>query len=125
MDIFTTQLTRVSPVLIKPTSFKVKALVKDAGSNKLKEDHDQFDHHVYYFKKCIDDIFHHDKPDKKQTKDSLKNSKKKQRQSDKVNTADEGNLLDEGNYAKAYADYDDNKDESDKDHKDHHLDLYA
>lgn len=49
MDIFTTQLTRVVPVPIKPTSLKVKALLKDAASTKLKEDHDHIENHEYYF----------------------------------------------------------------------------
>ena len=49
MDIFTTQLTRVLPVPIKPTSLKVKALLKDAASGKLKDDHDHLENHDYYF----------------------------------------------------------------------------
>ncbi|PCH94306.1 MAG: hypothetical protein COB83_11940 [Gammaproteobacteria bacterium] len=49
MDIFTTVLTRVVPVPIKPTSLKVKALLKDAGAGKLKEDLDHLENHDYYF----------------------------------------------------------------------------
>ncbi len=49
MDIFTTVLTRVVPVPIKPTSLKVKALLKDAGAGKLKEDLDHLENHKYYF----------------------------------------------------------------------------
>ena len=54
MDIFTTQLTRVVPVPIKPTSLKVKALLKDAASPKLREDHDHLENHDYYFTKDND-----------------------------------------------------------------------
>ena len=49
MDIFTTQLTRVVPVPIKPTEMKVKALLKEAATGKLKEDPDHLENHDYYF----------------------------------------------------------------------------
>ena len=49
MDIFTTQLTRVVPVPIKPTEMKVKALLKEAAASKLKEDPDHLENHDYYF----------------------------------------------------------------------------
>ncbi|MCI2283644.1 hypothetical protein L3081_09895 [Colwellia sp. MSW7] len=49
MDIFTTQLTRVVPVPIKPANLKVKALLKDARVGKLKEDLDHLENHDYYF----------------------------------------------------------------------------
>jgi len=49
MDIFTTVLTRVVPVPIKPTNLKVKALLKEAGAGKLKEDLDHLENHDYYF----------------------------------------------------------------------------
>jgi hypothetical protein len=49
MDIFTTQLTRVVPVPIKPANLKVKALLKEAGAGKLKEDLDHLENHDYYF----------------------------------------------------------------------------
>jgi len=49
MDIFTTLLTRVVPVPIKPANLKVKALLKDAGASKLKEDPDHLENHYYYF----------------------------------------------------------------------------
>ena len=51
MDIFTTLLTRVVPVPIKPANLKVKALLKDAGASKLKEDPDHLENHYYYFVK--------------------------------------------------------------------------
>ena len=49
MDIFTTQLTRVVPVPIKPTSLKVKALLKEAANSKLHQDPDHVEYHEYYF----------------------------------------------------------------------------
>jgi len=49
MDIFTTVLTRVVPMPIKPASLKVKALLKEAGTSKLKEDPDHLENHDYYF----------------------------------------------------------------------------
>jgi len=51
MDIFTTQLTRVVPVPIKPANLKVKALLKEAKTSKLKEDPDHLENHDYYFDK--------------------------------------------------------------------------
>ncbi len=49
MDIFTTQLTRVVQVPIKPTSLKVKALLKEAANSKLTQDPDHLENHEYYF----------------------------------------------------------------------------
>ena len=49
MDIFTTQLTQVVQVPIKPATLKVKALLKEAGTTKLKEDHDHLENHDCYF----------------------------------------------------------------------------
>jgi len=49
MDIFTTILTRVVPVPIKPASLKVKALLKEAGTGKLKEDPEHLENHDNYF----------------------------------------------------------------------------
>jgi len=48
MDIFTTQLTRVVPVPIKPTNLKVKALLKESAASELKEDVDHLDNHKNY-----------------------------------------------------------------------------
>jgi len=47
VDIFTTQLTRVVTVPIKPTNLKVKALLKDSAANELKEDEDHLLNHYY------------------------------------------------------------------------------
>ncbi|MFT5757316.1 MAG: hypothetical protein ACI9LM_002045 [Alteromonadaceae bacterium] len=54
MDIFTTQLTRVVPVPIKPASLKVKALTKNAATDKLTDDIDHLENHEQYFKKKDD-----------------------------------------------------------------------
>jgi len=59
MDIFTTQLTRVLAVPIKPKHLKVKALVKDAGTNKLKDDHDKFDNQVFYFTQSVGEQYYY------------------------------------------------------------------
>lgn len=69
MDIFTTVLTRVVPVPIKPANLKVKALLKEAGTGKLKEDFDHLENHDYYFNevKADDDSSEQDKNLKKQT----------------------------------------------------------
>ena len=48
MDIFTTQLTKVQPVPIKPEKLKVKALVKEAASPKLTDDVDHLENHETY-----------------------------------------------------------------------------
>ncbi|MBL0711481.1 MAG: hypothetical protein JJV99_10775 [Colwellia sp.] len=49
MDIFTTALTRVVPVPIKPANLKVKALLKEARVSKLKADPDHLENHDCYF----------------------------------------------------------------------------
>lgn len=49
MDIFTTQLGKVVAVPIKPANLKVKALLKEAPTSELKEDHDHLENHDYYF----------------------------------------------------------------------------
>ncbi|MDO6447092.1 hypothetical protein Q4493_15075 [Colwellia sp. 1_MG-2023] len=49
MDIFTTVLTKVRPTPIKPEKLRVKALKKDAETQKLKEDHDHVENHDLYF----------------------------------------------------------------------------
>jgi hypothetical protein len=47
MDIFTTQLTRLQPVPIKPEKLKVKALSKDSAIRKLKEQTKEFEADEY------------------------------------------------------------------------------
>ncbi|MBL4942030.1 MAG: hypothetical protein JKY81_10250 [Colwellia sp.] len=67
MDIFTTQLTRIVPVPIKPASLKVKALLKDAGAGKLKEDSDHIENHDYYFGENNTDKEQHNAKENEQT----------------------------------------------------------
>jgi len=105
MDIFTTQLTRVVQVPIKPASLKVKALLKEAGTSKLKEDHDHLENHDYYFIKT--------KPNNERNKEDNKNdldSKPVERQ---VDTTD-----DMSNESEA-------KNESTSSEEVKHLDLYV
>jgi hypothetical protein len=49
MDIFTTQLTRVVNLPIKPAKLKVKAPKKEAASTKLSQDLDHLENHNAYF----------------------------------------------------------------------------
>jgi hypothetical protein len=49
MDIFTTQLTRVVNLPIKPAKLKVKAPKKEAASSKLSEDPDHLENHNAYY----------------------------------------------------------------------------
>lgn len=75
MDIFTTQLTRVVPVPIKPAKLKVKALLKDAGAGKLKEDLDHLENHDYYFNQSDESIQAlKDEQEHQSTKDDEKNA---------------------------------------------------
>ncbi|MBU2925653.1 hypothetical protein Q4506_11145 [Colwellia sp. 4_MG-2023] len=56
MDIFTTALTRVVQVPIKPTNNKVKGPSKTADTSKLTEDLDHIENHDTYFdEKHVDD----------------------------------------------------------------------
>lgn len=57
MDIFTTQLTRVVPVPIKPANLKVKALLKEAATSGLSQDPHHVENHEYYFNN-EDDEYH-------------------------------------------------------------------
>jgi hypothetical protein len=49
MDIFTTVLTRVVPVPIKPERLRVKALEKEPSANALTDDADHLENHEQYF----------------------------------------------------------------------------
>jgi hypothetical protein len=84
MDIFTTALTRVVPIPIKPASLKVKALLKEAATSKLKEDFDHLENHDYYFSEQKLD---NDNSKKKESK-SGKSSEDKQAETTKVEVAD-------------------------------------
>ena len=108
MDIFTTQLTRVVQVPIKPASLKVKALLKEAGTSKLKEDHDHIENHDYYIIKKKPDN-DRNKEDELDNKNNL-NSKPVKRQ---VDTTD-----DMSNESEA-------KNESTSSEEVKHLDLYV
>lgn len=48
MDIFTTVLTRVVPVPIKPERLRVKALEKEPSANALTDDADHLENHEQY-----------------------------------------------------------------------------
>lgn len=50
MDIFTTVLTRVVPVPIKPANLKVKALAKSAATNAVTDDIAGLEDQPLYFK---------------------------------------------------------------------------
>jgi len=55
MDIFTTVLTRVVPVPIKPARLRVKALVKEPATNELTDDIDHLENHEQYVDLSKDD----------------------------------------------------------------------
>jgi len=103
MDIFTTQLTRVVPVPIKPASLKVKALLKEAANSKLTQDPDHLENHEYYFT-SEEDQYHNSQEDNSQQ------AQKQSAQSDE----DINSELDKSDSAKG-------KNEG----KTKHLDLYA
>jgi hypothetical protein len=48
MDIFTTALTRVVSLPIKPERLRVKALSKEPATNELTDDIDHFENHEQY-----------------------------------------------------------------------------
>ena len=54
MDIFTTVLTRVVPVPIKPIGLKVKALMKAAATHAVSDDTAGLEEPALYFKKSSD-----------------------------------------------------------------------
>jgi hypothetical protein len=54
MDIFTTVLTRVVPVPIKPVGLKVKALMKVAATNTVSDDIAGLEEPALYFNKSPD-----------------------------------------------------------------------
>ncbi|MDT0602452.1 hypothetical protein [Thalassotalea castellviae] len=72
MDIFTTVLAKVRPNPIKPEKLRVKALDKDAETQKLKEDHDHLENHDLYFIQGKKQ--HNSKQDNRQAKQSTKES---------------------------------------------------
>ncbi|ASP49146.1 hypothetical protein [Cognaticolwellia beringensis] len=66
MDIFTTALTRVVPVPIKPTNLKVKALAKAAATHAVSDDIAGLEDPALYFKKPSDEK----SPSKEETHDN-------------------------------------------------------
>ncbi len=106
MDIFTTQLTRVVPVPIKPASLKVKALLKEAANSKLNQDPDHLENHEYYFT-SEEDQYHSSQQEKDEQKDNT------QTNVDSTIEPDESEL--------AESDSERGKNEG----KTKHLDLYA
>ena len=119
MDIFTTQLTRVVPVPIKPASLKVKKLVKDAGASKLKHDPDHIENHQYYFKKSEDETYHPDG----HTDEQEQHAELEEELATELKTLsdDDGKAIDATDNEAQDSDLPDTK----EDHKGKHLDLYA
>ncbi|XQW83783.1 hypothetical protein ACOYR1_11590 [Thalassotalea piscium] len=59
MDIFTTALTKVVPIIIKPESLKVKALLKEPEIKALSDDANRLENHErYYFIKGKEESSH-------------------------------------------------------------------
>ena len=54
MDIFTTVLTRVVPVPIKPARLRVKALEKEPSASALTDDADHLENHEQYIESAKD-----------------------------------------------------------------------
>ena len=106
MDIFTTQLTRIVPVPIKPTSLKVKALLKEAANSKLNQDPNHLENHEYYF--TSEEDKYHSSEQKSDDQDECENSANTDKDSSlalKDNDSEQGGNTDKNN--------------------DKHLDLYA
>ncbi len=115
MDIFTTQLTRVVPVPIKPASLKVKALLKEAATSKLSQDLDHIENHEYYFTK-EEEQYHSSQQESEQEQHA------KQKQEEKKladNTSNEVASEQKDEEIKLEKTSNDNKDNT------KHLDLYA
>jgi hypothetical protein len=77
MDIFTTQLVRLVQIPIKPANLKVKALLKEARTSKLKEDPEHLENHNYYF-----DNKHTDNDTNEENEQESKSAEKKAETSD-------------------------------------------
>ncbi len=107
MDIFTTQLTRVVPVPIKPASLKVKALLKEAANSKLSQDPDHLENHEYYFTKEEDQYHSKQQEAEQDTKKEQEAVKADPESSDDDKSAESDEKTDQ------------------KNNKPKHLDLYA
>jgi hypothetical protein len=66
MDIFTTALTRVVPVPIKPANLKVKALAKEAAASGVSDDLQGLEDHELYLNNQVNEKTEQDS--KKQSK---------------------------------------------------------
>ncbi len=110
MDIFTTQLTRVVPITVKPAQLKVKALVKEAAASKLSDDPDHLENHDYYFSEI----------------DAKKNDEQQNKESDKQENSKKakGSVIDETTKA-TKANKKEHKSEDENDDDVHHLDIYV
>lgn len=106
MDIFTTQLTRIVPVPIKPASLKVKALLKEAANSKLNQDPNHLENHEYYFTSEEDQ--YHNSQQEADGKEESENS---------ANTDKDSSLALKDNDSELGGNTDKNNDK--------HLDLYA
>lgn len=88
MDIFTTQLTRVVPVPIRAETLKVKALLKEAATSKLKEDPDHLENHDYYIFSTDDENNNTQQnlaDPRKKAKQAKSNEEEKEHDSDRAN----------------------------------------
>jgi len=114
MDIFTTALTRVVPVPIKPANLKVKALLKEAGAGKLKEDLDHLENHDYYFGEI--------------NSDNKRNDHEESKEKDNSDKAQAGSSVDESKHTdKTHSDNQQENNDAVTESKDgvKHLDLYV
>ncbi|MEI6893957.1 MAG: hypothetical protein V5789_04850 [Colwellia sp.] len=112
MDIFTTQLTRVVPVPIKPANLKVKGPLKEAATGELSEDPEHLENHEYYFIKEGGQYHSSKQESAEQDKDAPQ--EKKAYSTESIDNTSEQNKQNE-----QIEDSDKVKDE------DKHLDLYA
>jgi len=114
MDIFTTVLTRVVPVPIKPERLRVKALEKEPSTNALTDDADHLENHAQY----IDS-----------SKDSSEQKKKKQQEHHVDEVADDtaDNQSDEESVAITHKEdlIHPKKDHNDTDESIKHLDIFV
>lgn len=110
MDIFTTQLTRVVPVPIKPASLKVKALLKEAANSKLSQDPDHLENHEYYFTTESDQYHSRQKNAKQEPKNQQAQSETDEDSQAEVVTQEAAET---------------GENTADKSDKPKHLDLYA
>ena len=131
MDIFTTQLTRVVPVPIKPASLKVKALLKEAGASNLTRDSEHFENHQSYFTHEEDQYHSSDNESTDKKRSNKNNSDKEGSTKDPSNENTKQGDEEPSERQNALKPIKDNADSVDKreknnaDDKDKHLDLYA